>query len=34
VLYFLPPYVITESETAWSLDQIGEVLSDPALFAP
>ena len=34
VLYFLPPYVITESETAWSLDQIAEVLSDPALFAP
>jgi len=26
VLYFMPPYVITEDETAWAIDQIGEVL--------
>lgn len=30
VLYFMPPYVITESETAWVLEQIGEVLTDHA----
>lgn len=28
VLYFMPPYVITESETAWAIDQIGQVLSN------
>lgn len=28
VLYFMPPYVITESETAWAIDQIREVLSE------
>jgi adenosylmethionine-8-amino-7-oxononanoate aminotransferase len=33
VLYFLPPYVITEDETAWALQQIADVLGDPALFA-
>ena len=32
VLYFMPPYVITESETAWVIDQIAAVLQDPAIF--
>ena len=27
VLYFMPPYVVTESETAWAIEQIREVLS-------
>ncbi|GBC82939.1 Adenosylmethionine-8-amino-7-oxononanoate aminotransferase [bacterium HR10] len=27
VLYFMPPYVITESEAEWALDQITEVLT-------
>ncbi len=27
VLYFMPPYVITGEETAWALDQIGDVLT-------
>lgn len=27
VLYFMPPYVITEAEAAWALDQIAEVLA-------
>jgi adenosylmethionine-8-amino-7-oxononanoate aminotransferase len=27
VLYFMPPYVITEAETAWALDQIADVLA-------
>jgi adenosylmethionine---8-amino-7-oxononanoate aminotransferase len=26
VVYFMPPYVITENEAAWALEQIGEVL--------
>jgi adenosylmethionine-8-amino-7-oxononanoate aminotransferase len=26
VVYFMPPYSITKSETEWALDQIGEVL--------
>jgi adenosylmethionine-8-amino-7-oxononanoate aminotransferase len=26
VLYVMPPYVITEAETAWMIEQIGEVL--------
>jgi adenosylmethionine-8-amino-7-oxononanoate aminotransferase len=26
VVYFMPPYSITESETAWALDQIGNIL--------
>ena len=26
ILYFMPPYVITDSEAAWVLDQISEVL--------
>ena len=28
VLYFMPPYVITEEETAWAIKQIGEVLEE------
>jgi adenosylmethionine-8-amino-7-oxononanoate aminotransferase len=31
VVYFMPPYVITEAETAWAIEQIGEVLQS-ALF--
>jgi adenosylmethionine---8-amino-7-oxononanoate aminotransferase len=27
ILYFMPPYVITESETEWALEQITEVLT-------
>jgi adenosylmethionine-8-amino-7-oxononanoate aminotransferase len=27
VLYFMPPYVITEQQTAWAIDQISEVLN-------
>jgi adenosylmethionine-8-amino-7-oxononanoate aminotransferase len=27
VLYFMPPYVVTESETAWAIEQIHEVLA-------
>ena len=27
IVYFMPPYVITESETAWVLEQISEVLA-------
>jgi adenosylmethionine-8-amino-7-oxononanoate aminotransferase len=30
ILYFMPPYVITESEVDWVFDQIGEVLSSIA----
>ena len=26
VLYFMPPYVVTEEETGWAINQIGEVL--------
>jgi len=28
ILYFMPPYVITESEVDWAFDQIGEVLGN------
>jgi len=28
VLYFMPPYVITESETDWAIDQIIDVLKN------
>ena len=28
VLYFMPPYVITEAETAWALEQIRDVLME------
>jgi adenosylmethionine-8-amino-7-oxononanoate aminotransferase len=31
ILYFMPPYVITEAETAWAIDQIGGVLEGAAL---
>lgn len=27
ILYFMPPYAITEDEARWALDQIGDVLS-------
>jgi adenosylmethionine-8-amino-7-oxononanoate aminotransferase len=27
VLYFMPPYVITESETTWAIEQIADVLT-------
>ena len=30
VLYFMPPYVITEAETAWALEQIASVLGELA----
>jgi adenosylmethionine-8-amino-7-oxononanoate aminotransferase len=30
VLYFMPPYVITETETAWALEQIASVLGELA----
>ena len=26
VVYFMPPYVITEAETAWVLEQIRDVI--------
>jgi adenosylmethionine-8-amino-7-oxononanoate aminotransferase len=28
IVYFMPPYVITEAETAWALEQIAAVLRD------
>jgi adenosylmethionine-8-amino-7-oxononanoate aminotransferase len=28
VLYFMPPYVITEGETKWAIEQIAEVLTE------
>ena len=28
VVYFMPPYIITEAETAWALEQIREVVTD------
>ena len=30
VLYFMPPYVISDDETAWALDQIADVLTAAA----
>ncbi|PYR80295.1 MAG: adenosylmethionine--8-amino-7-oxononanoate transaminase [Acidobacteria bacterium] len=30
VVYFMPPYVITEEETAWAIDQIAQVLMESA----
>ena len=27
VLYLMPPYVITESETAWAIEQVRDVLT-------
>ena len=32
VVYFMPPYCITESETAWALEQIGAVLRQLPLW--
>jgi adenosylmethionine-8-amino-7-oxononanoate aminotransferase len=29
ILYFMPPYVITESETEWAIQQIAAVVRDP-----
>ena len=26
IVYFMPPYAITDAETAWAIEQIGEVL--------
>ena len=28
IVYFMPPYVITEDETAWAIEQIAEVIED------
>jgi adenosylmethionine---8-amino-7-oxononanoate aminotransferase len=33
VLYFMPPYIITESETAWAIEQIRDVLPREQLRA-
>jgi adenosylmethionine-8-amino-7-oxononanoate aminotransferase len=33
VLYVMPPYVITEAETAWVLEQVTDVLQDESLSA-
>jgi len=27
ILYFMPPYVVTETEVAWAIEQIGDVLT-------
>jgi adenosylmethionine---8-amino-7-oxononanoate aminotransferase len=27
ILYFMPPYIVTESETAWAIEQIRDVLT-------
>ena len=27
IVYFMPPYVIGEAETAWAMEQFGEVLA-------
>lgn len=32
ILYFMPPYVVTESETAWAVEQIREVLATETLI--
>jgi adenosylmethionine---8-amino-7-oxononanoate aminotransferase len=26
IVYFMPPYAITDAETVWALEQIGDVL--------
>ena len=31
ILYFMPPYVVTESETAWAIEQIQDVLKGRSL---
>ena len=33
VLYVMPPYVITEAETAWVLEQVSDVLQHESLSA-
>ena len=33
VLYFMPPYVITEEETAWALEQITDVLQEVTQYS-
>jgi adenosylmethionine-8-amino-7-oxononanoate aminotransferase len=30
ILYFMPPYAITDQEVDWAFDQIAEVLSEAA----
>jgi adenosylmethionine-8-amino-7-oxononanoate aminotransferase len=30
VVYFMPPYVITEEETAWAISQIAQVIAESA----
>jgi adenosylmethionine-8-amino-7-oxononanoate aminotransferase len=30
IVYFMPPYVVTDAEVDWATDQIAEVLADPA----
>jgi adenosylmethionine-8-amino-7-oxononanoate aminotransferase len=34
VLYFMPPYVITEAETAWAIDLIAEVIESEVFSGP
>jgi adenosylmethionine-8-amino-7-oxononanoate aminotransferase len=34
IVYFMPPYVITEEETAWAIDQIADVMSAVAANNP
>ena len=31
IVYFMPPYVITEAETAWALEQIADVIAETAV---
>jgi adenosylmethionine-8-amino-7-oxononanoate aminotransferase len=33
VLYFMPPYVITEAETTWAIEQIASVLQTPGIVS-
>jgi adenosylmethionine-8-amino-7-oxononanoate aminotransferase len=33
VLYFMPPYVITEAEAVWAIEQIAGVLSSPGIVS-
>jgi adenosylmethionine---8-amino-7-oxononanoate aminotransferase len=33
IVYFMPPYVITEAETDWAIAQIADVLRDPRIMA-
>jgi adenosylmethionine-8-amino-7-oxononanoate aminotransferase len=34
VLYFMPPYVISETETAWAIDLIAEVIRSEVFSRP